>query len=343
MVAAGRSARRRKDFGPRPSGVGIIRPMEPLERLVNLLILLLNSRRALTFDEIQEAMGTYRHADRGSAKRQFERDKDILRAAGIPVEVEPVDGWGTDQGYRVPRERYELPEVSFTPDEVAALFVAAHAPGEDGEAARAFGKLAHGTDSGVLAGLEEAETAPGVDASAPHLQAAADAVSRRRLIRFGYRPVQGESGERLVDAWGLVYSRGSWYVVGRDRSRGDVRTFKLSRISSEILDQGEAEPPPAGFSARERFAAGPWGAGEPKVTARIAFSPKVAPWALAQTPDADSLRTRRDGWVEARIHATRTDALVSWILSFGPDAVVKSPKALREAVVERLEAVRASL
>lgn len=316
--------------------------MEPLERLVNLVALLLTTGRPLTFEEIREAMGAYDQEDRASAKRQFERDKDALRAIGIPVEAVPTDAWEAEVGYRIPTERYSLPEITFTPEEVAALFVAAHAPGKDAEAAQAFAKIAGVAETGVLSGLPEEATAA-VEASAPHLRAVAEAVAEGRRLRFAYRSVEGEEGEREVDAWGLVFSRGSWYLVGRDRARDDVRTFRLSRMLGEVADAGPAEPAPEGFRPRDRLRSGPWGLGEPETRARIAFSPKVAPWALAQARGAEVLSTRRDGWTEARVPASRSEAFVSWVLSFGPDAVVRSPAWLRRAVVEALEAVRASL
>jgi proteasome accessory factor B len=317
--------------------------MQPLERQLKLVILLLNARRPLTFEELREALGAYGQEDRDAAKRQFERDKDDLRTIGIPLQTEPVDYLDESiLGYRIDREAYTLPEITFTPEEAAALFVSAHAPGGNGEAAVAFGKLAYGLDAAILSGLPD-RVATGVEASAPHLEAVADAVRRRRLVRFGYRSSKGAEGDREVDAWGLVFSRGSWYLVGRDRTREDVRTFRLSRFLSSIGDVGEAQTPPQGFDARERLRAGPWGMGDPEITARIAFSPKVGPWAISQAPGSEILRTRRDGWVEADVPASGREEFVSWVLSFGPDAEVLAPEEVRRAVVRRLEAVRASL
>jgi proteasome accessory factor B len=146
-----------------------------------------------------------------------------------------------------------------------------------------------------------------------------------------------------VDAWGLVFRTGAWYLVGNDRRRGELRSFRLSRILSAIRDVGQGKPPPSGFRAAEHVTAGPWGFGEPEMRARVAFSPKVAWWALSGVPDARTLRTRKDGWTEAEIPAAGTDSFASWILSFGPDAMVISPKAIRDAVVQSLKAVRAAL
>jgi proteasome accessory factor B len=317
--------------------------MHPLERLINLVALLLESRQPRTFEEIRRLLPAYQQQDRATAKRQFERDKDVLRAVGIPVEVAPTDVWGVEEGYTIPKERYYLPEISFTPEEVAALFVASHTPGEHGEAAQAFRKLAQQAETGVLSTLAGVPTTTGIDTSGPHLAEAADAVARQRRVRFRYRPVQGRKGERDVDAWGLVFRTGAWYLVGNDRRRGELRSFRLSRILSAIRDAGQGKPPPAEFRAADHVTAGPWGFGEPEVRARVAFSPKVAWWALSEVPDARTMRTRKDGWTEAEIPAAGTDSFASWILSFGPDARVISPKAIRDAVVQSLEAVRAAL
>jgi proteasome accessory factor B len=317
--------------------------MHPLERLINLVALLLESRQPRTFEDIRRLLPAYQQDDRATAKRQFERDKDVLRAVGIPVEVAPTDVWGVEEGYIIPKERYYLPEISFTPEEVAALFVASHAPGEDGEAAQAFRKLAQQAETGVLSTLTGVPSTTGIDTSGTHLAEAADAVARRRRVKFRYRPVQGRPGQRDVDAWGLVFRAGAWYLVGNDRRRGEPRSFRLSRILSSVRDAGEAKVPPDGFRAAEHVAAGPWGFGEPEVRARVAFSPKVAWWAVSGMPDARTLRTRKDGWTEVEVPAAGTDAFASWILAFGPDAKVISPKPVRDAVVMSLKAVRDAL
>ncbi len=317
--------------------------MHPLERLVNLVALLLETGRPLTFEEIRSTLPAYDQPDRASAKRQFERDKDTLRQVGIPVETVATDAWEVEEGYRIAKERYELPDITFTPDEAAALFVAAHAPGRDGEAALAFRKLALGAGGGFLEPAGEESGTLGVDASGPHLAQAAEAVSGRRRIRFRYRPVSGRAGRRDVDAWALVFRGGAWYLVGRDRRRKEPRSFRLSRIASRIEDAGRGEPPPEGFRASDRLRAGPWGLGEPETTARVAFSPKVAWWAMAGVPGARTIGTRRDGWTEAEVPAAAGEAFVSWVLSFGPDARVVGPAAVRAAVVEALEAARAAV
>jgi proteasome accessory factor B len=315
--------------------------MHPLERLVNLTALMLTSRRALTFDQIRDRIEAYQHGDAASAKRMFERDKDILREIGVPVELVATDAWDVEKGYRIAEDRYYLPEIAFTHDELWALFVAAHAPGPDAEAEHAFRKLAVGADEDLLEAMARRRPAPTIDVSGPYLTPVAEAVAARRRIRFRYKPIQGRAGVRRVDPYALLFRRGIWYVVGRDADRGDVRSYRLSRIRSEVEDVGEGAPPDDGFEAARHVGSGPLGdaPGDASRTARVAFADKIAWLVLATTRGAEAVRTRRDGWVEVDVPTDDPEGLAPWILSFGEDAVVRSPRVLRDEVVRRLEAL----
>ena len=100
--------------------------MHPLERLVNLVALLLESRTPLTFDQIRSKLSEgYGHQDASSAKRMFERDKEELRELGIPLETGSNSGTDEEIGYRISRQAYELPEIRLEPDEAAVLGLAA--------------------------------------------------------------------------------------------------------------------------------------------------------------------------------------------------------------------------
>ena len=98
---------------------------EALERLLNLASLLLETSRPLTLEEIKERLPDhYRQSNLETARRQFERDKEALIEIGINVEM--VRGF-TDagvEGYRATRAR-ELQDLDLSPDELAALHLAA--------------------------------------------------------------------------------------------------------------------------------------------------------------------------------------------------------------------------
>jgi proteasome accessory factor B len=309
--------------------------MQPLERLVNLVALLLESRRPLTFDEIREKLAeAYEHEDVNSAKRMFERDKDVLRDIGVPIEVSATDVWDAEQGYTIAKERYYLPEIRFEAEEITALAVAARSGG-DTDAEDAVRTLLSGAGEGILASLPS-EVGPVGETASEALTAAAEAVAGSRCVRFAYRTASGATSQRTVDAYGLAVRGGHWYLVGFDRDRAEIRSFRLSRVASDLADAGEAEPPPEGFRASEHVRAAPWGPGEGAGSATVAFSPDVAWWATAGIAGIEDLGAREDGWSVARLPATPGESLAAWVLSFGPDAEALEPPELRDDVVRRL-------
>jgi proteasome accessory factor B len=312
--------------------------MHPLERLLKLVILLLETPRPLPFSEIREKLPGYEQGDMAAAKRMFERDKDLLRDLGIPVELAPTDVWEVEEGYHIPKDQYYLPEIPFTAEELSALYVAAHPLESGDEAEQAMRKLQAGAGEGILAGIPASPVFSGTDVPGTRLGQLARATLERRSIRFRYRPASGDEADRHVDPYSLVTRAGHWYVVGLDRARGDIRSFRMSRFLSDPTPAEAASEPPEGFDAREHLRHGPWGVGEPEVESVVAFSPNVSWWAVRDVAQARELGTRDDAWVEIALPAARGDSFVSWVLTFGPDAEVLSPPELREAVVARLEA-----
>jgi proteasome accessory factor B len=312
--------------------------MHPLERLVNLVALLLESPRPLTFDQIRDAMPEgYAQQEVATAKRMFERDKDILRDIGVPIEVSSTDAWDVEQGYTIPKDRYYLPEIALTPEELSALFVAARAGEPDATAERAVRKLLYGSDGTFLTGdaaLPFAAEGGGVDA---RVLAAADAIGDAASIRFTYRTSRGDRSERYVDPYGLVVRGGHWYLVGLDRERGEIRSFRFSRMAGDLERGDRASAPPKGFKAADHVAGGPWGPGEPQEHVVVAFSPDVSWWATNGLEGVESAGEREDGWHLVRIPTAPGDGIVSWVLSFGPDAELLEPETLRAELVRRLE------
>src|SRR5690242_21132316 len=86
-----------------------------VERVLNLLALLLDTRRALTREEIVHDVAGY-PPQITAYRRAFERDKETLRGMGVPLLTEPV-GDGSETGYRVRPEDYYLPDLGLDAEE----------------------------------------------------------------------------------------------------------------------------------------------------------------------------------------------------------------------------------
>ena len=107
--------------------------MDRLERLVNLVVALMDTPRPLTREELRQRVGGYSD-DEDNFHRNFERDKDSLRQMGIPLVTALLDPNVPESGtgYRIPRSLYELPDPGLDDDELMAFFAAVRAVALEG-------------------------------------------------------------------------------------------------------------------------------------------------------------------------------------------------------------------
>ncbi len=249
-----------------------------LERQLNLAICLMAASRYLSVDEIADLVPGYLRdgtpEGEGAFRRMFERDKAELRELGIPVETASVSGWDDDLGYRIPRGDYALPDLHFTPDEAAALGLAARLWSSAAMAepsASAMRKLAA---AGVEPLPPPVGLEPRVGASEAAFEPVLAAVTEGRALRFDYRrPGQPEAAARSVLPWGVVSWHGRWYLVGHDLDRGQSRVFRLSRMEGTVRPVGAAGAVavPAGLDLRAMVEASDPGDGQ--VSARVRLRP----------------------------------------------------------------------
>lgn len=310
--------------------------VDKLERLMNLVAVLLDTARPLSAEELREQVPGY--PDPGPTfHRAFERDKDDLRELGVPLVIEPVPGVDPPRdGYRIPRDEYYLPDQGLTPDEVAALHLAVTTvqvgAGSDDEALWKLGGVI-GADGPAAGPDNEAPVASlPVDARLPTLFAA---VSERRRVRFRHGEV-----ERLVDPYRLDFRRGRWYLTGFDHDRDDVRSYRLDRIAGEVTTDGEArafERPATVASGAERQ---PWELGDDEpVEARLLVDADQAGSAVGLAGEDAVVARHDDGRVELALAVTNPVAFRSFVLTFLEHAEVLGPPELRADLVEWLEAL----
>lgn len=300
------------------------------ERLVNLTVVLLDARVPQTFAQIKRKLRAYEQDDAESARRMFERDKDALRQLGVPIDTRDLGGLSDEQGYIIDREAYALPDIAFTAEEVAALSVALQVTGEE-SARLGLTKLVTRQPDPADHDRPSTHVALGGQAVAD----LSEAVVERRAVRFGYRRGDGQETQREVHPFGVASRRGRWYLVGEDRDRGEVRAFRLDRMTGPPKAAGDpgAYEIPEGFSAREHIE----GPVEEPVDAVVAIHPDVAWEGIGR--GGTWLETRDDGWQRQRFASVQPFRLQTWVLGLGEHAVVEEPASLREAVVRHLERV----
>jgi len=291
---------------------------ERLERLTNLVAMLLDTRRPLPLDEVVALVPGY-PPEKTSYRRQFERDKETLRGIGIPVETELIDALGPEVGYRIPPDAYYLPPLDLTPAEQAALHVAVTAVRlEGGAGPEALWKLG---------GLEgEAATAVAALPTVPELPALFDAYRERATVTFTYR-----GQRRRVDPWGIVFRRGHWYVVGHDHDRNEERAFRIDRIEGAVdVGAPSSFEPPARLDPRKLLGDEPWRFGDDTpVIARVRVDGARAPAVVHQVGEAVVTAHDADGSVVLTLPVTNIDAFRSFVLGLLDGAEVLDPPELR--------------
>lgn len=300
-----------------------------LERLLNLTALLLETARPLSAQEIRERLAAYPD-ETDSFRRAFERDKDDLRSMGVPLEVQEVPGSvPVVEGYRIPKDRYYLRDPGLTPDELAALRLAASVVQLEGLSA-SEGLLKLGGlvgDPGGGMGLAVGSL-PGRNVGPLF-----GAIAAQSPVRFGYK---GEV--RTVDPYRLDFERGRWYLTGHDHVRDAERRFRLDRFegSVEVLDGPPFERPPVAVPGVRLE---PWqlGAGEP-TEARVLVDAPQAPWIVQHLGSGAVVEERADGAVVVAMTITNRDNFRSFLLTFLDHAEVLAPDDLRAEVVAWLEA-----
>jgi proteasome accessory factor B len=309
------------------------------ERLLNLVICLLHTRRYLSVQEIRTAVPGYDSGSEEAFRRMFERDKEELRDLGIPLETGSDTAAHDDEiGYRIARRDYELPPISLEPDEAAALGLAARlwqsAPLAGATGSALLKLRAAGVDAPDSVGALE----PRVGQGEPAFDACLAAVTEGRSLRFDYRATgRPAPEERSIDPWGVVWWHGRWYVVGHDTARDDVRVFRLSRIVGEATAVGEPGTVKVPPDTDLRALVARMAAEEPRATAAVRVRAGAA-WALRReaisTEPGDGSDVLRLGYSDPERFAER-------VAGYGADVVVLEPPEARDAVVRRLQALSA--
>jgi proteasome accessory factor B len=319
-----------------------------VERLMNLVIALLSTRTFITADRIRETVSGY--ADNASDEafsRMFERDKNELRDLGIPLETGRVSQFDPTEGYRINREAYALPAVELNADEAAAVAVATQLWQSPELITATQGALLKLRAAGVDVDAPHTDVAITSTAALPSMRGSEEvlgillsAIDSRQAVQFQHRPSRSDPyTTRTVEPWGVVTTKGRWYLIGHDRDRDAVRTFRLSRIGAEVKPVGPpgAVQRPAGADLREIVdrAVGEWPAtGEAKVWVADGRATALRRRATVIGPRTLGGRAGE----EIALDIGMIDRLAREIASYGPDAVALEPEGLRADVVERLRA-----
>jgi proteasome accessory factor B len=349
-------------------------PQPKVQRWTDLLAALLRRSFPVDFATLRQEVPAYCEPERSDATtlRMFERDKDDLRALGVPIEsVEDEDG--NRSRYRLASRNFYLPYLhlaserpaaikrprgpgyqglavlAFEPEELAAVARAAQRvaalgdPALAHEARVAMRKLGHDLPIAAVSATSE-HIALDQSPATVVLDVLNDAVRRRKLLTFTYRSMRRDVADtRHVEPYGLVFLSGHWYLIGRDADADARRQFRVSRISGATVNATRAQSAdfevPADFElasyAQSRHA---WEIGDAdQQDVEVEFRTDNA-----YTLPAMQLGAPVEGYPTRRsFRVRRPDTFALWILGYAGDAHVVRPAAVAVRVTELAQATLA--
>lgn len=308
---------------------------------MTLVMHLRSCREPVSRRQLEDLFPIYRGK---SGPRRFEDDKKALIASGIPLTMTYPEGMGGAAVYRIDGDEYYLPTIDLTDAELIAFELAARTVDLRSVtwAQLAGTKLGAVTDPGAtVAHLP-------VHAMLPDL---VDAVTHRRSLTIDY-----QHGTRTIDPYGLVLTRGRWYLVAHCHRRDRVIPFRVDRIApgSVVAGHDDAFVRPEGFDARAAVPDDPKLMGdEAPVVARVRVDPARLPLALEGRDPAEAIepveRASAGGsdaddaedapWVVVRVPVAHRSAFRSWLLALGDGAEVLEPAELRDDVIAWLQSL----
>jgi proteasome accessory factor B len=328
--------------------------MDRTERILDLLALLLDAQRPVSWAELKETFPRdYGSGSEDAALRKFERDKAELLELGIPLDYRNANA-GVPGGYVVDREGYYLPPLTFSPEELAVLYTAGAAALESG-AFPGRNELAHALRKVAFLNPDAPEPVPvrldvnrieGAGALDAHLEALWTALNARKRVKLRYRsPTQPEPTEREVEPYGLVLHGGTWTLVANCRMRGGVRSFLVHRILSLEVNASRPRSPdyaiPEGFDVDAHVARHAWQVPHhAPLEVTLELEPELVPLAARHWPDATGVEPVTGGGGRVRLEVRWLDGLLRSILPLMPRARLVAPASAVEHQRKTLEGIR---
>lgn len=316
--------------------------------VINLARQMAGSAEGVTIEEVMR--------DTGLSRRAAERLRDAvvhLFPQAEEVSDPPFKRWrirGGLSGFEQAPTTGELVELSKA---AKALTVA----GEPNRAAALSGleaKIKAAMRSNVLTrlapdleALMRAETiavqaGPRPTADDAVLAPVREAILSGRPLGFTYVRPGAEPGRRSVSPCGLMFGRAN-YLVALDRKSGEIRTYRLDRMSEVRAEDGHA-PAPDDFDLAA-FANRSFGIYQDAVEEVVLeVSPEGADEARAwRWHPTQKLEDRLDGGVTVRFEASGMRELAWHLFTWSGQVKIVAPERLKTVMAEELDKARTAL
>lgn len=280
------------------------------------------------------------------SRRTVFRDLATLREAGVPLSFDE-----DSQRYQI-ASTFFLPPTNFTPAEALSIIGLANQVG--GRRQIPFNESARSAAIKLECSLPHAlrEELSAVNKSIQmdldpvsdlkdkekFYQTFVDAIAKGTVLKTSYESLtEWETIETKLRPYQLLFSRRSWYVVGRSSLHREIRTFNLARFSA-VEATGQCYKIPKSFSLK-KYLGNAWHLVPepgPDHLVVVRFQPLVAQnVAEVVWHETQEVKFLDDDCLEFRALVSGLNEIAWWILGYGDQAEVLKPAKLRKLVARR--------
>ncbi|MFW6080063.1 MAG: helix-turn-helix transcriptional regulator, partial [Gemmatimonadota bacterium] len=230
-------------------------------------------------------------------------------------------------------------------DAASALDALAEATSSDAfpfarEARSAFRKLSFDLDPDALVDDDSPVLyvdRPGAAEVAATVRTLSDALLARKRVRFRYHGLyRGETTERHVEPYGLLFQRAHWYLIGHDLDRDGRRVFRVGRMEDVERNTRRPQSPdfeiPDDFDASDHLGREAWELGddetEPPLRAHVLFRFPSSLW-TDRNGYGELVEERSDGSALRTFEVQQPNPFLRWLLTFEGEAEVLEPAELK--------------
>lgn len=280
--------------------------------------------------------------------KTIRRDLAALMEAGFPLYDERYDG---KVYWRLSEEYKGLPLASLSLSETAALYFSKKfvinlaAPPFSNDIESAFKKIESALPQKNVEFLDSLDSMISVRADAPKdldqhkqtIRLLMEAIGEEVKVKMQYYSVHSQQSKTYtIHPYRLMYFRGGLYLFAYVQEYDQIRTFAIERVEKIDKLRDEFEKP-ADFSVESYLESAFGVVKEEPFDVEIIFNADIAEYVRSRVwHPSQQVREIGGGRINMKMHVGGEFELGSWILSFGPSAIVVSPERLRRRVEAEL-------
>lgn len=312
-----------------------MKDLNSTERVMKMFSLMQSSTKRLTINELATLFGV--------SRRTIFRDLNKLEAIGLPITHDPVDGYGVMKEYRIP-------PIQFNPKELSTLmvgiqFVKAQVNQSLSEdATMVESKIRQVINPELRAFMDLMAERMVIDPSMTfqsEKQKGGDwytlsgAIASQKTITFSYKNKKGIKEDRKVDPYLLVFYTDHWNLIGFSHERDSIRNYILEKVTNLVVTD-ESYAPKVKLDARALIfdSESTETMVEVDVHSRSfkRFNANLPTKIIKSNPESAKK-------IKVTFGFDNLDYLNEWLLQFGADVKVISPKELvtkRQELLHRM-------